>query len=173
MIRPIVRQIKDPVPPQTDPWSDKEFRESQMKEPDIKPIIEFMESSSTRPIWQDISSFSPRTKRYWALWNSLQIRNGVLYRKWESEDGKSSKWQLVLPRSRIPDVLKELHSNPKGGHIGVMKIVHNVRQQFFWNKVKEDVQEWCKSCNARKGPKRRSRGKLHDIIQSTIPKNSI
>ncbi|GBN52165.1 hypothetical protein AVEN_106182-1 [Araneus ventricosus] len=72
-ITPIVGQIKDPVPPQTDPWSDKDVREAQMKDPDIKPIIEFMESSNTRPIWQDISSFSPGTKRYWAIRNSLQI----------------------------------------------------------------------------------------------------
>ncbi|GFU83029.1 retrovirus-related Pol polyprotein from transposon 412 [Trichonephila clavipes] len=54
--------------------------------------------------------------------------DGVLYRKFESEDGKTFRWQLVLPRSRIPEVLKELHGSPTG---------------------------------ARKGPKIRSRGKLH------------
>ncbi|GFT03904.1 retrovirus-related Pol polyprotein from transposon 412 [Trichonephila clavipes] len=87
-----------------------------------------MESSSNKPSWQDISAYSPTTKQYWALWNSLHLRNGVLYRKFESEDGKTFRWQLVLPRSRIPEVLKELHGSPTG---------------------------------ARKGPKIRSRGKLH------------
>ncbi|GBO04817.1 hypothetical protein AVEN_236546-1 [Araneus ventricosus] len=100
-----------------------------------------MESSNARPIWENISSFSPGTKRYWALWNSLHLRNGVLYRKWESEDGNSLKWQLVLPRSRISDVLKELHSSPTDGHCGVTKTIHKVRERFFWNKVKEDVQD--------------------------------
>ncbi|GFU74545.1 retrovirus-related Pol polyprotein from transposon 412 [Trichonephila clavipes] len=99
-----------------------------MADPDIKPLIEFMESSSNKPSWQDISAYSPTTKQYWALWNSLHLRNGVLYRKFESEDGKTFIWQLVLPRSRIPEVLKELHGSPTG---------------------------------ARKGPKIRSRGKLH------------
>ncbi|GFS80385.1 hypothetical protein NPIL_579351 [Nephila pilipes] len=42
-----------------DSWSDEEVREAQMKDPDLKPIIERMESSSVRPSWQDISSLSP------------------------------------------------------------------------------------------------------------------
>lgn len=44
-VRPIVRQIKDSTPSPPDPWSDKEVRESQMNDPDLKPIIEFLESS--------------------------------------------------------------------------------------------------------------------------------
>ncbi|GFV91653.1 hypothetical protein TNCV_4762181 [Trichonephila clavipes] len=147
-----------------DPWSDEKVREDQMADPDIKPLIEFMESSSNKPSWQDISAYSPTTKQYWALWNSLHLRNGVLYRKFESEDGKTFRWQLVLPRSRIPEVLKELHGSPLGGHFGVMKTLHRVRERFFWGKVRADVEQWCKSCDAcsaRKGPKIRSRGKLH------------
>ncbi|GFX37108.1 retrovirus-related Pol polyprotein from transposon 412 [Trichonephila clavipes] len=90
-------------------------------------------------------------------------KNGVLYRKFESEDGKTFRWH-VLPRSRIPEVLKELHGSPTGGHFGVMKTLHRVRERFFWGKVRADVEQWCKSCDAcsaRKGPKIRSRGKLH------------
>ncbi|GFW88126.1 retrovirus-related Pol polyprotein from transposon 412 [Trichonephila clavipes] len=93
-----------------------------------------MESSSNKPSWQDISAYSPTTKQYWALWNSLHLRNGVLYRKFESEDGKTFRWQLVLPRSRIPGVLKELHGSPTGGHFGVMKTLHRVRERFCWGK---------------------------------------
>ncbi|GFS62188.1 retrovirus-related Pol polyprotein from transposon 412 [Trichonephila clavipes] len=96
--------------------------------------------------------------------SSNKTKNGVLYRKFESEDGKTFRWQLVLPRSRIPEVLKELHGSPTGGHFGVMKTLHRVRERFFWGKVRADVEQWCKSCDAcsaRKGPKIRSRGKLH------------
>ncbi|GFU89327.1 retrovirus-related Pol polyprotein from transposon 412 [Trichonephila clavipes] len=159
-----IRQITTSTATPPDPWSDKKVREDQMADPDIKPLIEFMESSSNKPSWQDISAYSPTTKQYWALWNSLHLRNGVLYRKFESEDGKTFRWQLVLPRSRIPEVLKELHGSPTGGHFSVMKTLHRVRERFFWGKVRADVEQWCKSCDAcsaRKGPKIRSRGKLH------------
>ncbi|GFY24054.1 transposon Tf2-9 polyprotein [Trichonephila clavipes] len=134
-----IRQITTSTATPPDPWSDEKVREDQMADPDIKPLIEFMESSSNKPSWQDISAYSPTTKQYWAFWNSLHLRNGVLYRKFESEDGKTFRWQLVLPRSRIPE-------------------------RFFWGKVRADVEQWCKSCDAcsaRKGPKIRSRGKLH------------
>ncbi|GFW21873.1 retrovirus-related Pol polyprotein from transposon 412 [Trichonephila clavipes] len=159
-----IRQITTSTATPPDPWSDEKVREDQMADPDIKPLIEFMESSSNKPSWQDISAYSPTTKQYWALWNSLHLRNGVLYRKFESEDGKTFRWQLVLPRSRIPEVLKELHGSPTGGHFGVMKTLHRVRERFFWGKVRADVEQCCKSCDAcsaRKGPKIRSRGKLH------------
>ncbi|GFT05968.1 hypothetical protein TNCV_3927031 [Trichonephila clavipes] len=159
-----IRQITTSTATPPDPWSDEKVREDQMADPDIKPLIEFMESSSNKPSWQDMSAYSPTTKQYWALWNSLHLRNGVLYRKFESEDGKTFRWQLVLPRSRIPEVLKELHGSPTGGHFGVMKTLHRVRERFFWGKVRADVEQWCKSCDAcsaRKGPKIRSRGKLH------------
>ncbi|GFT62502.1 retrovirus-related Pol polyprotein from transposon 412 [Trichonephila clavipes] len=159
-----IRQITTSTATPPDPWSDEKVREDQMADPDIKPLIEFMESSSNKPSWQDISAYSPTTKQYWALWNSLHLRNGVLYRKFQSEDGKTFRWQLVLPRSRIPEVLKELHGSPTGGHFGVMKTLHRVRERFFWGKVRADVEQWCKSCDAcsaRKGPKIRSRGKLH------------
>ncbi|GFV89785.1 retrovirus-related Pol polyprotein from transposon 412 [Trichonephila clavipes] len=159
-----IRQITTSTATPPDPWSDEKVQEDQMADPDIKPLIEFMESSSNKPSWQDISAYSPTTKQYWALWNSLYLRNGVLYRKFESEDGKTFRWQLVLPRSRIPEVLKELHGSPTGGHYCVMKTLHRVRERFFWGKVRADVEQWCKSCDAcsaRKGPKIRSRGKLH------------
>ncbi|GFX74183.1 retrovirus-related Pol polyprotein from transposon 412 [Trichonephila clavipes] len=159
-----IRQITTSTAPPLDPWSDEKVREDQMADPDIKSLIEFMKSSSNKPSWQDISAYSPTTKQYWALWNSLHLRNGVLYRKFKSEDGKTFRWQLVLPRSRIPEVLKELHGSPTGGHFGVMKTLHRVRERFFWGKVRADVEQWCKSCDAcsaRKGPKIRSRGKLH------------
>ncbi|GFX52246.1 retrovirus-related Pol polyprotein from transposon 412 [Trichonephila clavipes] len=45
----------------------------------------------------------------------------------------------------------------------VMKTLNRVRERFFWGKVRADVEQWCKSCDAcsaRKGPKIRSRGKL-------------
>ncbi|GFX20790.1 transposon Tf2-11 polyprotein [Trichonephila clavipes] len=135
-----IRQITTSTATPPDPWSDEKVREDQMADPDIKPLIEFMESSSNK------------------------TKNGVLYRKFESEDGKTFRWQLVLPRSRIPEVLKELHGSPTGGHFGVMKTLHRVRERFFWGKVRADVEQWCKSCDAcsaRKGPKIRSRGKLH------------
>ncbi|GFV64241.1 retrovirus-related Pol polyprotein from transposon opus [Trichonephila clavipes] len=86
---PRARQVTVPSTLALDPWSDESVRKDQMADSEIKPIIEFKESSDEKPSWQGITSFHPTSKRYWALWNSPHLRNGVLYRKWESDDGKT------------------------------------------------------------------------------------
>ncbi|GFY21664.1 integrase_H2C2 domain-containing protein [Trichonephila clavipes] len=81
VIDPVVRQVTTPSTSALDPWSDESVQKDQLADPEIKPIMEFKESSDEKPSWQDIAPFHPTTKRYWALWNSLHLRNGVLYRK--------------------------------------------------------------------------------------------
>ncbi|GFX09382.1 retrovirus-related Pol polyprotein from transposon 412 [Trichonephila clavipes] len=182
VIGPIIRQVTTPSTSALDPWSDESVRKDQladperhwtrgvmsvqkdqMADPEIKPIIEFKESSDEKPSWQDIAPFHPTTKRYWALWDSLHLRNGVLYGKWESDDGKTFRWQLILPKTKISTVLKELHGSPPGGHFGVMKTLQKVRERFYWNNVRSDVEKCCRICDpcaARKGPRKRTRGRL-------------
>ncbi|GFX57707.1 retrovirus-related Pol polyprotein from transposon 412 [Trichonephila clavipes] len=63
------------------PVGDESIRKDQLADPEIKPIIEFKESSDEKPSWQEIAPFHPTTKRYWALWDSLYLRNSVLYQK--------------------------------------------------------------------------------------------
>ncbi|KAJ8953831.1 hypothetical protein NQ318_006681 [Aromia moschata] len=67
----------------------------------------------------EISRYGTTIKGYWAQWNSLCLRDGLLHRKWESPDGVSAVYQLVLPKARIHQVLEELHSSPTGGHFGL------------------------------------------------------
>ncbi|GFV84434.1 protein NYNRIN [Trichonephila clavipes] len=138
-------------------------RPYQLADPEIKPIIEFKESSDEKPSCQDIAPFHPTTKHYWALWDSLLLINGVLYRKWQSDDGKTFRWQLILPKTRVSTVLKELHGSPTGGHFGVMKTLQKVHECFYWNNVRSDVEKCCRICDtcvAHKGPRKRTRGRL-------------
>ncbi|GFV93287.1 integrase_H2C2 domain-containing protein [Trichonephila clavipes] len=137
VIDPVVRQVT--TPSALDPWSDESVRKDHLADPEIKPIIDFKVSSDKKPSWQDIAPFHPTTKRYWALWDSLHLRNCVLYRKWESDDGKTFRWQLILPKTRVSTVLKELHGSPTGGHFGIMKTLQKVRERFYWNNVRSDV----------------------------------
>ncbi|GFV15901.1 retrovirus-related Pol polyprotein from transposon 412 [Trichonephila clavipes] len=100
-----------------------------------------------------------------ALLGSLGLspRNGVLFRNWESDDGKTFRWQLILPKIRVSTVLKELHGSPTGGHFGVMKTLQKVRERFYWNNVWSDVEKCCRICDpcaSRKGTRKRTRGRL-------------
>ncbi|GBN22650.1 hypothetical protein AVEN_237336-1 [Araneus ventricosus] len=120
-----------------DRWSLSEIRKTQLEDPDIRPILKMKQNSEDRPSWQEIARESPATKRYWALWNSLYLKDGVLYRK-------------------IQEVLRETHDNTSGRHFGVVKTVRKTRGRFYWDRLRADVEEWCRecqACGARKGLK--------------------
>ncbi|GBM53776.1 Retrovirus-related Pol polyprotein from transposon 297 [Araneus ventricosus] len=114
-----------------DPWSSCEIQKAQLEDPAIKPILEKKLNSANRPSWQEIAPESAATKRYCALWDSLHLKDGVLYRRWESDDGSSCRWQLILPKNRIPEFLRETHDSAGGGHFGVMKILSKTRERFY------------------------------------------
>ena len=61
----MARQVTASSTSKPDPWSDDGIKEAHIEDIDIKPIIEFKESSSVRPNRQDIFTFSPIAKRYW------------------------------------------------------------------------------------------------------------
>ncbi|KAJ8943240.1 hypothetical protein NQ318_009931 [Aromia moschata] len=103
-----------------DGWSWDELKKSQKKDSEIKLIRNWVKNG-VRPTWQEVSRYGTTIKGYWAQWSSLCLRDGLLHRKWESPDGVSAVYQLVLPKARIHQVLEELHSSPSGGHFGVTR----------------------------------------------------
>ena len=61
-------------------WTKGELRTKQLEDPHIKPLIEW--NISGRPEWQEVSCMSPVTKSYWAQWESIEMVDGILYRRW-------------------------------------------------------------------------------------------
>ncbi|KAJ8948857.1 hypothetical protein NQ318_013510, partial [Aromia moschata] len=148
-----------------------ELKKSQKKDSDLKLIRNWLKNG-VRPTWQEVSRYGTTIKGYWAQWSSLCLRDGLLHRKWESPDGVSAVYQLVLPKARIHQVLEELHSSPSGGHFGVTRTLARVRDRFYWVNCRRDVEEWCKRCDlcsAKKGPKTRSRGKMVQDWDKLVP----
>ena len=71
--------------------------------------------------------------------------------------------QLIVPRSKVQSVLKEMDDGTAGGHLGVNKTLDKIRKRFYWLHLRHDVEEWvrmCEICAASKGPQTRSRGKM-------------
>ncbi|KAJ8941409.1 hypothetical protein NQ318_010155, partial [Aromia moschata] len=123
-----------------DEWSSEEMMKSQKKDNDLRLIRNWVKNG-VRPTWQEVSRYGTTIKGYWAQWSSLCLRDGLLHRKWESPDGVSAVYQLVLPKARIHQVLEELHSSPTGGHFGVTRTLARVRDRFYWVNCRRDVEE--------------------------------
>ncbi|GBN29398.1 Retrovirus-related Pol polyprotein from transposon 412 [Araneus ventricosus] len=80
-----------------------------------------------------------------------------------SGNGSSCRWQLILPKSSIQEVLCETHDTASGGHFGVTKTLSKTRERFYWDRFRADVEKWCRECHAcgaREGPKARTKGRL-------------
>ena len=53
----------------------------------------------------------------------------------------------VLPKTRIPSILKAFHDNPTtGGHFGRDKTFHKISARYYWKGMKNDIQEYVKAC---------------------------
>ncbi|KAG5885287.1 hypothetical protein JTB14_000844 [Gonioctena quinquepunctata] len=99
-----------------------------------------------RPSWQEVAGYSPAVKSYWAQWNSLILDNGILKRVLEADIGGEDRRQIIVPRNRREEVLREIHDGVAGGHLGVTKTLQKVRQRFYWANCQADVQDWCRKC---------------------------
>jgi len=88
----------------------------------------------------------------------------VLVRHWESADWRKKTAQVVVPQSKVDEVLTELHGGASRGHLGANKIMDKVRQRYYWLRSRDDVGRWCRQCDAcaaSQCPRTKSRGFMH------------
>ncbi|XP_032690713.1 uncharacterized protein LOC116853662 [Odontomachus brunneus] len=50
------------------------------------------------------------------------------------------------PRDIRFAILQEMHSTPVGGHRGVTKTYNRIRQNYYWEHLKEDVRQYIRQC---------------------------
>jgi len=109
-------------------------------------VLQWKENNQ-RPELSDISHFSAIFIHYWARWDSLYVRSGVLNCKWESTDGQTLQWQTVLPECLREFVLRELHNKISAGHLGPAKTLERVRSRFYWCGLRKDTYHLCHICD--------------------------
>ena len=49
------------------------------------------------------------------------MRNGVLYRRLESDAGNEVTWKLVVPKNLRSEILGQLHNSTAIGHLGIKR----------------------------------------------------
>ncbi|KAL6421167.1 hypothetical protein ACFW04_013729 [Cataglyphis niger] len=101
---------------------------------------------------REIVSEGSSAKIYWSQWDFLELRDSILFRKWESPNLKSCVFQIIVPKKRVKEILKEVYDSPSGGHFG-------------------DVEDWCRSCRvciAKRGPSDKGRSEMQ-IYNAGVP----
>ena len=81
-------------------WENSELREAQLGDESLRDVIKWLEEKK-RPKWEQVFSYKihkTKVKAYWAQWNSLELHDGVLYRKFENSDHDQARLQLIDPK---------------------------------------------------------------------------
>ena len=139
-----------------------DLRTAQRNDHDLAPLIPWVESGK-RPAWEEVAGTSPTTKRYWAQWDLIHLRDGVLMRAWESSGGHGKKWLTIVPQGQKKDIMAQSHGAVASGHFGIKKTLLRLREKFYWIGMRRDVIEWCRTCTAcaaKKGPHRTAHAPL-------------
>jgi len=98
-----------------------DWTKAQLEDPSIIEIFRGKEIDR-RPLRQELIRGDSDAKNYWLQWDSLVIKEKILYRKWESPNLRSVIFQNVVPRKMVQRVLEEAHDSPTGGYFGIYLI---------------------------------------------------
>ena len=126
----------------------------QREDTDIGPIILAMESGK-RPSSQEMVTRSPACRHYWILWDSLVLRDGILFKKFLKRDKTGEYLQFIVPSSMKKEILFQMHDSLLSGHLGCKKTKAKLLQRFYWYALKDETALYiqkCDTCAADKKP---------------------
>jgi hypothetical protein len=144
--------------------------EKQREDPDIAPIVQALKSEA-KPLGSDMERESPATRQYWVLWDSLFIKDKVLYRQFRKKNGTDCYEQVIVQKCLRRDTLSEMHDSILAGHLGSKKTKHRIQSNFYWYGLKGDVNLFVKTydaCKSDKSMQKPPRGQMGHL-QSGAP----
>ena len=68
----------------------------QQENADISLMTKLMQSFENKPPWESVALSTRSVKTLWTQWPRLAIRDGLLRRRFEAADRKSTWWQVVM-----------------------------------------------------------------------------
>ena len=128
-------------------WSLEGIRSEQQSDPDIGYIYQLIDCGAAKPMWDDVSPKSNVVKTLWSFWPRLSIREGLLKRRFESTDGRSEYWQIVLPKKLHAEFLSLVHGGMTGGHLALKKTKAAVQSRAYWPTWSSDVEMFIRRCS--------------------------
>jgi hypothetical protein len=138
-------------------WTCDHMAREQEVDKDIGPVREAL-LANRKPTKNEAASWSRASRRYLQDWDRLELRDGVVWRKWFDEKGNVTGHQFLTPRTLRGEVLNYAHDHRLAGHFGVRRTTDRVRPLFYWKGISDDVDYWlrsCETCNSRRAPPKR------------------
>ena len=141
------------------------WKEAQAQDPVLK-VVQKLASDGQLPTRQQRAALSSDVLKVIKDWKKLTLKDGVLFRHRQSEDG-SEKLQLLLPEAYPDLVCRMLHDAM--GHLGQDRTISLCADHFFWPGYTKDVVKWiseCQRCVCAKAPVAPHCAPLESIVTS-------
>ena len=126
----------------------------QQKDHHIGPVLRAKQEGQ-RPQPRVYQASSMETKRLFQIWDQLLVKNDCLYRLHRHPTTDMETLQLVIPRAKREEILRDMHEGSIGGHMGEEKTLGRLKERYYWPGHYADVRNWCATCvncAARKSP---------------------
>ncbi|CAG2197954.1 unnamed protein product [Mytilus edulis] len=120
---------------------DLSLKEIQNNDHDLKIVTEWVEKDE-RPDYKDISDKGFFLRSLWNQWNNLELRDGLIYRRFEDPVTKIVKMQAIIPLSERKKVLQFSHDDKCSAHLGIHKTLAKIRQSYYWPGLQNDVRDF-------------------------------
>ena len=136
---------------------------AQRDDANLELLLDFLESGE-EPTEYFLMLASAETKAYWLSKEPFILRDGVLLYRYVSDDPfEPETYKLVVPESLRQDILELAHDVPTFGHLGITKTLAKLKRNFFWYKMRSDIETFvksCRKCSINKKPHRKAKAKL-------------
>ncbi|CAC5404999.1 unnamed protein product [Mytilus coruscus] len=123
-----------------------DLKKLQSEDEDLKVVIESKKKGG-KPDYSVIAMSSPACRNYFNLWDSLEIYNDILFKRFHKQDGTGEFLQFIVPTSMKKEIMYHMHNTVLSGHLGQKKSRGKALQKFFWYLMKEDINNYVNACD--------------------------
>ena len=92
---------------------------AQEDDPVLTELSHLKESYAVKAEWNTIPRGIDELRTYWVQWESVEIRDPLLYRRFVCSDGSAKYYQLVVPSSLRSAFIVQACGSMTGGHFGI------------------------------------------------------
>lgn len=118
--------------------SINELRQLQSQDNDIGYILN-CKLAGKKPFDNELQDKSPATRHYCHLWDSLTIKDGLLFKEFTKQNKTGHYLQFLTPEKLKIEVLHQMHNSIISGHLGKRKTTEKLLQRFYWYELRDDV----------------------------------
>ena len=87
----------------------------------------------------------PRYRHYCRQLDRLSVHEDIIYRDYYDETGNVQFRQVLLPKHLVTELLQSLHGTANK-HPGISKMLHEIRQKYYYPGVVKIVKKWVQGC---------------------------